>query len=289
MNYIKAQEIIDSVKNILRTHFNSNTLDTSFMYEQILLCLSDLGLKINPYKEDIVEIKNYKGKLPKDLYRLDYAYYCGTKTLVTKPAYEGFVITEKFNEQIPVTTPSVEVCTDEQGCTYQLFKNIQSQIFKYSDFYPLKVSDSSIEYCTADCKNMISDNTVHITGVSGAQQITAEFCEGDIVIGYTALMEEDDEIIIPDNPKIKEFIKTHLIWKSFEMIMYNNDMQVQPQLKYAFDQASINREKAIRLARTPEVHEMYRFLNKRRKYYNRFANSTKHLHYGDRNTINKIW
>jgi hypothetical protein len=188
-----------------------------------------------------------------------------------------------------VGSPTVEACSDEHGCTFQLFRNIQSQIFKYTDFYPLKVSTSSMDYCTADCKRTISDNTIHIVGETRAQYVNTEFCEGSVVIGYTALMEYEDEIIIPDHPKIKEFIKTHLIWKSFEMLMYNNEPQVQNQLKYAFDQATVNREKAIRLARTPELHEMYKYLNKRRKYYNKFADATKKLHYGDRSTMTHIW
>ena len=275
MNYIKADEVIDMVKNQLRGYFNANVVDTSFMYKEILLCLSDLGLKINPIKTEIIQLNHYKAKLPNDFYKLEKLHYCGEIQEVSKPQYQSYIISEERVEKIPLCSTMCDVCTDDCGQVYQLFRQIDERIFKYGVFLPMNVKASVMDKCSASCNSNNPIDTVNISNgyiISGIEV-------GELILEYISLMEENEDLIVPDNPKIIDFIKNHLVWKVFEYLMYNVDANVQGQLQYAMQQASITRDKAIRLARTPELTELYASLNIRRKRYNFQDYSIRNLKY----------
>lgn len=70
-NFIPAQDVINEVRNELRSYFERGVVDDSLLYPVIRSCLSKMGLTVHPSSNIVIPINNYKGCLPDDFLCFD--------------------------------------------------------------------------------------------------------------------------------------------------------------------------------------------------------------------------
>lgn len=76
LKYRTFEELLDSVKIDLRTYDLEGMIDDQTLIKVVERVNYDLGLKINPNRVKMLEVSNYRAKLPGDFYVLNHALLC---------------------------------------------------------------------------------------------------------------------------------------------------------------------------------------------------------------------
>lgn len=88
LKYKTFEELLDSVKIDLRTFDLEGMIDDQSLIKVAQRVNYDLGLRINPNRTKMLEIENYRAKLPSDFYVLNHALLCkGSLTLQNPPLW----------------------------------------------------------------------------------------------------------------------------------------------------------------------------------------------------------
>lgn len=88
LQYRTFEELLDSVKIDLRTYDLEGMIDDQSLIKVAQRVNYDLGLRINPNRTKMLEIENYRAKLPSDFYVLNHALLCkGSLTLQNPPLW----------------------------------------------------------------------------------------------------------------------------------------------------------------------------------------------------------
>jgi hypothetical protein len=76
LKYRTFEELLDSVKIDLRSFDLEGMIDDQTLIKVVQRVNYDLGLKINPNRTKMLEVHNYRAKLPSDFYVLNHALLC---------------------------------------------------------------------------------------------------------------------------------------------------------------------------------------------------------------------
>lgn len=76
LKYRTFDELLDSVKIDLRSFDLEGMIDDQTLIKVVQRVNYDLGLKINPNRTKMLEVSNYRAKLPSDFYVLNHALLC---------------------------------------------------------------------------------------------------------------------------------------------------------------------------------------------------------------------
>jgi len=76
LKYRTFDELLDSVKIDLRSFDLEGMIDDQTLIKVVQRVNYDLGLKINPNRTKMLEVHNYRAKLPSDFYVLNHALLC---------------------------------------------------------------------------------------------------------------------------------------------------------------------------------------------------------------------
>jgi hypothetical protein len=87
-HYRTFDELLDSVKIDLRTFDLEGMIDNQTLIKVAQRVNYDLGLRINPNRTKMLEITNYRAKLPSDFYVLNHALLCtGSVEMMNPPTW----------------------------------------------------------------------------------------------------------------------------------------------------------------------------------------------------------
>ena len=223
LKYIKSEELINEVKNQLSYWFDSNMLDESTLYARIRYCLSKMGMNILPRKIDIIEINNYRGNLPNDFQYLCMALACREEFAYKHSRFDNIVyLKEEKVCEVNLCESKCNMILDNCGNIFKITQSFEKKPIKYkwTEFEVLKIANKSRPKCIKDCFNFTKkgENEIEIK----EKEIITTFCDGLIYIEYMALLEEENEYLIPDNETIKEWIKADMVEQCFKTLYYNN-------------------------------------------------------------------
>lgn len=85
LKYKTFDELLDSVKIDLRTYDLEGMIDDQTLIKVAERVNYDLGLKVNPNKTKVLEINNYRAKLPSDFFSLNHALLCRGSVMLENP------------------------------------------------------------------------------------------------------------------------------------------------------------------------------------------------------------
>jgi len=224
-NFISPEPIYANVKEELRSYFDTGAVDDLMFPIWTKKCLDKLGRGSYPISEVYFKVENYVAKLPEDFVAVREAWMCTATYQSGK--LPGSVYTSTL---MRITPQGTEECASDNcdGCdkcngnvmsvTYKLTEEV---IYKFSKQFLLKPGNiSRLNECNLECKNFGS-NSLDTFDVVGDKLVT-NFREGNIyMIYYSEGIDDCENLLIPDNFRIKEYVESYLKYKTFEQL-YNS-------------------------------------------------------------------
>lgn len=263
IKYISVDELLNEVENTLYSYYQAGTVDNSHCYPVIIECLSKLGTKIYSTTDVYLDVRNYKVLLPKDFYKLIYAVGCDyIKDFAVKtesPQLFEMVVGNVFQVDYPIKLRNNDrMCEGTCGEVYEVVQRVEGQEIAYADIFPLKLKSSN--FSVSGCKNLFEQSEREIKIENG--YIYTNFPEGTLYVRYMQnIIVNDVDIMIPDYPKIKEWIKSVCIKTLLEKIYYNGESDVLQRLQYANQQLSLKELNAMSFIKMVDREELYAFKN----------------------------
>lgn len=226
-------------------------IDEGRFYKDITYIISILGIMWYRQAEEVIEVCDYRAKLPDDFKLLDSAYRCD-RTLYDNPVTPGVVMSKLTFDHYPETqipdphvAPECDDCQDYWSLSkdkifnrHEMILVQRSGVFEtYRHPVLLRLGNVNTRkcHCTGTCANIYStcDDTITIDG----NRVFTNFKEGHIYLTYHAFpLDEDSGLpLIPDNDIIERCIEYFIKKNILENIWVNGDADVAQKIQY-FDQ-----------------------------------------------------
>jgi hypothetical protein len=288
ISYKTFDQLMYDIEDDLESYSDQGKIIRDKYIKKVQWCNSRLGLKINPEKETVVEIKNGKGKLPEDFKLLDFAFICAkTKTVqVSSTTYT------EYNTEIPVLpynsirqgcntcTSSSFVCdTYNLNCTpYQVWKKSKQEYVEIYAFAPIQITPTSLNKCSSSiCPNLHEHSHFYfnIEKEGDCYYIKTNLEDTEIYVRYTAqMLDDDNNILILDNPLVLPFYEYAIKESILEDLWLNGLDIAQKHLQLIIPKGRIARREAesfVNLSDFADLKSIY--LSNRRKMYNKYIKS----------------
>lgn len=236
-------------------------------------CNSKLSIKINPIKEDIVTVKNGRGKLPKDFKILNSAYLCASFV-------ESIINTENYNREY------VDMCSKHTmhdintSCTVLSTVEDSKGVFSFvvqkketSDWYvvkrilPLRIKDSQGLYSSSCTLNSNNVNAIKIIKEGGDYYIDSNI-DGEVYISYISQMVDDEGgLILLDHPTVSGYYEYAIKAKIYEDLWLNGTEEYQNKLMYLKEDLRVAKIEAVSFVRMFDFAELKRVYFDNRKIF----------------------
>jgi hypothetical protein len=277
INYRSFDQLLEDVS----VDFGSYSLEGMIEPQQLIKVATrvnyDLGLRIHSQKEHLLEIENYKAKLPSDFYVLNFAYQCGTYE-VKEPILSGTEIEERIldpgdvvlnDDDCPVDS---SVCMTDCGNYYQLIQKTKFETRVYKTFGSLRIkSGSSLD---PSCPNKY-------TGPADSAEIKDGFLRtpfktGSVYINYQGAMEDEDgNLLVVDHPMLNEYYEYAIKQRILENMYFAGEDVVQ-KMTLIEQRLRAARNNALSIVNTPDFAEMRKLWEVNRKaQYHKYVNMFK--------------
>lgn len=256
------QLIAEITSGGMQQYDEANLIDYISVRSWIKAELKRFGNNIMVMGEELVHIKNYKGKLPDNFWQLYLAVNCNLKGYIKDDPENVLQNSFAFLEKIETTQE-----WDNQNETYygkdvkyvreDFYFNTGKATFFYGNPTFLKLKrgfDKSL--CAPECKNLIKSlthgnpNEVNIVG----DTLNTNFKEGSIYLQYRGLpTDEEGNLIIPttQHDRLKDYLIYYCRMRILEDIWTGDDADVAQKLSYY----STRQREAFQLAMTETKFE----------------------------------
>lgn len=268
IKYRKGKEIIDQVADDLGSYDDQGLIDYSRLYKILRRCNATLGEKLNPDRQAVIHVKNYRAYLPEDFVSLNYAFVC-TKREVNVTPPKGFQIEYKT---LCTKAKNCDPCITECDNDYAIFQLLDDEWTQYKSLETVSVNSKSFNKCNSECPNtrVNSHRTIEI-GDDGT--VTTTFTNGDLYLNYVGSMEnEDGELLVLDHPLVEPYYEAEVTRQILKSIVYNKDGDVGELYKDTKIEAARARTAAMSFVNTPgydEIRNLWKSQRERlyRKYF----------------------
>lgn len=233
INYIPLEELIDEHITSLYSYYDAG-LDTSLLYGHIVRCLGQMGFKILPIKDTIINIENYGSDLPSDYVSL-ISLYSSTKINKSTPVLHGQITYEK-------EYCHVEPCMTENSYNHNEFGRYKNIYVFENDNYQINVTKPLIIGTKIDgCNNPI--NLRNYDAEIKNKQILTQFETGSLFLVYRSSITEGG-ILVPDYPEITSWLLAEMETYSLRHLLLNTTNDVVQRYNLVKQELHIAKENA---------------------------------------------
>jgi len=249
-NFISPESVYATVKEELKSYFDTGAVDDLLFPTYLDKCLRKLGRSSYVISEEILDISDFQARLPDNFIAVREAWMCTEIPL--RPYQDSTSFYSQASSQTtiqisPLTiggTPCVNAACQDAACTgtcmpeliQAVYKTNQSVARGIAKSYLLKPgnisarSNCSVEYTNAWQFASVAPSVHEFTpGSAGYDSfdirdnkfVTNFRCGVVHLIFYVTEYDCTGNQMIPDNYRIKEFIETFIKYKVFEMYLIN--------------------------------------------------------------------
>lgn len=234
-------------------------------YKIVETCNSKLSVKINPIKEDVITVKNGKGKLPKDFKLLNSAYLCisyldGSTT--TDSYNREYIKPNKYSlKDISTSCNVLTTIEDSKGVmSFVVLKKSSQTWFRINQIVSLHVQNSD-SYCASSCLRGFSNlRNIQIIKEDDDYYIISAI-DGEVYISYTSQMTDDEgNLLILDHPLVQEYYEYAIKERIYEDLWLNGIEEYQNKLAYMSEKlrkAKIEALSFVRMFDFSELKQVY--------------------------------
>lgn len=176
-----------------------------------------------------------------------------------------------------IMPPTRKVYSVACGKYIEVVENVNLTTYRYSLDIPLYLDsnypDNSDSFCDTYTPNirLKHNNNIQLIRIINGW-LYANFDKGKVYISYYAIPHQDDELLIPEDPIIKEYLMYACKRRILENAMLNNyDRDIADKLQLIEMRYREYRDKAKNYVKSPTFNELYRLWRMNRKaMYNRY-------------------
>lgn len=256
IKYRTLDSLMEDVADDFYKYDENSLIDRSSLIKVVQRINSDLGIKINQEKEDIVSVVRGKGELPSDFYILNYALLC-TKYKVKRDVTLG-----RHTENVEIDLCQFQpnpclpyTCSNLKHCNpYEIKEKRSIETVEFTEVDVLCLKNSR-KQCEDGCPNLSSKSINEAMIKDG--YIVTNFDEGKIYINYTGLMEDGEgNLVVLDHPLINEYYEYALKERILENIYINGDDTVVQKLGLIQQKLREAKTIAFNIVKMPEYSEL---------------------------------
>jgi len=231
-NFVSPESIYSTVKEELKSYFDTGAVDDLMFPTYTNKCLNKLGKSSYYITEEILHIDNFEARLPDNFYAVREAWMCTSINgfpVQTPNSFYSQASTQTSIMLNPVTIGGRSCnnpeCTND-ACDGKCMPELIQAVFKtnnsfnhsWKKTYLLRPGNISVKkHCDLQCANF---------GASSADsfdirdnKFVTNFRHGTVhLIFYATEYDEIGNQMIPDNYRIKEFIELFIKFKMFETL-----------------------------------------------------------------------
>lgn len=275
--YTTLDSIMNSVKEDLHLYDDNNLINEDRLIKIVLKCSEDIGERIHQSKQCRIIVKNYKAPLPFDFWKIENLY--------------GLSCTQSFNLASGILGARQFTFTEEKegleaegleqirymgiiptDCSKPMHvSSVDPKFFERTEnkrIFPLVLSNNVKNKCLpySACNNWQGQFEVDLDD----KEFTFSFKEGEVFLSYLgALVDEDDNILIPLHPLLTPFYEYALKKKILEDLLLNSDADVERKLAYVKEEFRGAKYDAINFILSPKANQ---FAKMKKKYEMEFYN-----------------
>lgn len=220
-NFVSPETIFAEVKEELRSYFDTGVVDDILFPRYIEDCLKRLGRSSYKITSNVFQLENYSIKLPEGFKGVREVWVCASVD-------QSYRLPSACYEQTSIRiTPDFDRCTENKFCTPDVikvtYKTTNEVIQSFNVSHLLKPGNIAVrDHMGKDCLNCFVDSSEIDTFDIRDNKLITNFSSGTIyMIYYTEEFDTNDYQMVPDNIRIKDYLKAYLKYKTFETI-YNN-------------------------------------------------------------------
>lgn len=267
MKYRKAKEIIDQVADDLNSYDAQGLIDPSHLYKILRRCNESLGHKINPSKQTVVHVKNYRSVLPDDFVELNLAFMCTKQTVNVTPP-KGFQIEYRTT---CLGQKSCNPCLTECNNEFVIYQLLDENWTQFVNLSTVAINQRSVSKCNSQCPNMWV-NSDKMIDIAEDGTITTTFQNGELYLNYVGSMEDaDEDLLVIDDALIEPYYEHELTKYILKWALYNKTADVAELYRDAKIEASRAKIDAMHYVNTPgyaEMNELWK--SQRTELYNKY-------------------
>lgn len=263
-NFISPEIVYSTVKEELKSYFDTGAVDDLMFPTYLDKCLRKLGRTTLPITEDVLYVNDYESRLPDNFYAVREAWLCteiNGLPYQTANSFYSQASTQTTIQVSPITTdcsvPSP--CCGNVGCDGSCMPELMQTVYKtnngtsiaYQRLYLLKPGTiSAKKNCGVDYVNNwefyqnptpLSNFTPGASGYDSFDirdnKFVTNFRNGVIhLVFYATEYDGAGNQLMPDNYRIREYIEAFIKYKVFETLsnQVNDETfnQIQQKLVY---------------------------------------------------------
>jgi len=292
LRYRTFESVLDDIRIDMPNFAAEGKIDAAQLIKVARLTNYKMGLRILQSKEQAIEVRNYRARLPEDFFVLNYAFLCGKYTVITMPAQGNIIETvlppyrqipelldcgmvEPVCEPTPVVTGT---CLTKCGTEYKLIQHLNWQSREYKDFARVRFINSKDIDC--DCPNVkMRWNTPYTASIKDGF-VDTSFESGTLYINYQgSMVDAEGNLLVPDHEILNEYTEYALKQRIVENAILNGE-QVDQAIVQLIEARLVPARRAARsLVTMPNFSEMAKLwaMNRRAQYarfYDMFKSRT---------------
>jgi len=264
-NFISPEPVYATVKEELKSYFDTGAVDDLLFPTYLDKCLKKLGRTTYVIAEQPLDIADFEARLPDNFYAVREAWMCtsvNSNTYQDASSFYSQAFTSTTIQVSPLITNNgscVNPDCNNVGCDGQCMPELVQTVYKtnnsavnlYTKDYLLKPgnisarSNCDLSYTTAwDNGNAVPARSQFTPGSAGYDsfdirdnKFVTNFRNGIVhLIFYATEYDEIGNQMIPDNYRIREYVEAFIKYKVFEML--SNQLtdetfqQIQQKLGY---------------------------------------------------------
>jgi len=229
-NFISPEPVYSTVKEELKSYFDTGAIDDLMFPTYLDKCLRKLGRSSYVITEEHLDIEDFQARLPDNFFAVREAWLCTHVNSLPYQSANSFysqAASETTIQVSPVISGGVP-CTNlacTTGCpecmpeliqaVYKTNNSVQNNFTKQ---YLLKPGNISVRAnCTLDCANFGSSSTDSFD--IRDNKFVTNFRYGVVsLIFYATEYDNGGNQMIPDNYRIREYVEAFIKYKMFETL-----------------------------------------------------------------------
>lgn len=274
--FVSPVPLFGLVKEELKSYFDAGIVDDSIFPSWTMKCLAKLGQSSFPVNQVLLNICNRQATLPEDFHAVREAWSCTSHTDSFQLPNARYDTVKSISTRLDNPDLYCNLCREcEIPDIIQVIYKTTNTVFMEFKRTHLMTPGNIYPACPDDlfCANRgsISHQSYDIRD----NKISTTFTDGVVYLQYYSTQYDgDDNMLIPDNYEIMEYIEAFIKQKCMEMVSlqvtdqgYNQSMNLVDRYTHAADEKYI-------IARTETMKEdvyrkqraQKRILRRNRKY-----------------------